>query len=118
MTLGDPSAPRVPKVYDYFTPETWKAYLVMEYIDAESTPAGSAPRQVAEALQWLRDLPAPRDAVIGSVGDGHARHIVFKDGTARLAFLSMDALERYVNKVCPCYRTFPINQQPLNFNLN
>src|SRR5882762_4038683 len=58
LANGDASAPRVPKVYDYFTPEDKMAYLVMEYIEAKPTPARDAPEKVAEALQWLRGLPA------------------------------------------------------------
>ncbi|KAF8351642.1 hypothetical protein F5887DRAFT_1196118 [Amanita rubescens] len=70
---GDASAPRVPKVYDYFTPDRITAYLVMEYIELKPSPAQDPPQRVAKALQWLRDLPAPPDVTI-------------------------DALERYMNK--------------------
>jgi len=108
MTVGDPTAPRVPKIYEYFTPGGRMAYLVMEYIDAESASAWSTPRQVTEALQWLRDLPAPRDAVVGTVGGGYARHRIFKDDSAPMPFSSMGALQRYMNTVCSCYCTFPI----------
>ena len=99
---GDPSAPRVPKVYDYFTPDRITAYLVMEYIELKPSPAQDAPQRVAKALQWLRDLPAPPSVTIGPLGGGRARHPLFKDFEARLSFSSIDAVERYMNKVRPC----------------
>jgi len=98
---GDASAPHVPKVYDYFTVEDKMAYLIMEYIEAQSTLPRDAPEKVAEALQWLRDLPAPSDVTIGPVGGGPARHALFKNYTAPLCFSSIEALERYMNKVPP-----------------
>jgi hypothetical protein len=106
IAITDPSAPRVAMVYDYFTPDLQTAYLVMEYIDAKSTPARNAPEMVAEALQWLRHLPPPPEVTIGSVGGGPARHALFKDYTAPLLFSSTEALQRYVNRACPCFFTF------------
>ncbi|KAG9023840.1 hypothetical protein FRB95_012409 [Tulasnella sp. JGI-2019a] len=91
---GDASAPRVPKVYDYFTNELNEHYLVMEYIEANSTPAQNALEKLAKALQWLRDLPASPGVTIGPVGGGYIRHSAFKDHTAPLPLLSKDALER------------------------
>ena len=111
--VGDPSAPRIAKVYDFFSPEHKMAYLVMEYIDAEPTLARNAPEKVAKALQWLRNLPAPPDVAIGPVGGGLARHALFKDHTAPLPFSSKEALQRYMNRVCPGYCTFLINRHPL-----
>jgi len=105
-TVGDANAPRVAKVYDYFTQFSPRmgvrmAYLVMEHIDADPTPPSTAPEKVAEALQWLHRLPLPVDAAIGSIGGGVAHHRVFHDDVAPLHFSSIEALQRYINKVCP-----------------
>ncbi|KDQ09002.1 hypothetical protein BOTBODRAFT_179341 [Botryobasidium botryosum FD-172 SS1] len=97
MAIGDPSAPRVPEVVDYFTPDQCTAYLVMEFID-NTTPADNAPEKVADALRWLASVPAPAGLTIGSVGGGPARHRLFKDYRAPLLFSSKLALETYMNK--------------------
>jgi hypothetical protein len=55
-TIGNPSAPRIPQVVAYFTPEQQWAYLVTERIDP-FTSAYAAPEAVAKALQWLRCVP-------------------------------------------------------------
>ncbi|KAG8894593.1 hypothetical protein FRB99_001110 [Tulasnella sp. 403] len=96
MAVDDPNAPRVPEIVDYFT-EQWMAYLVMEFIGA-TTPADDAHKMVADALQWLRDVPAPPGARMGSVGGGPARHRVFKNYGAPLLFTSNEALQNYMNK--------------------
>ena len=117
VTVDGPNAPRVPNIYDYFTPEGRMVYPVMEYTDTRSTPAGSTPKLVAEVLRWLRDLPAPHGFPIGSVGGGPTRHRISEDYAAPLPFSSIDALERRMNAaVCPHLCTFPINNQPLTLN--
>jgi hypothetical protein len=98
MMLDDPSAPRVPSVVDYFTVDPNKAYLVMEFVDG-TTPTNDACKGVADALQWLRNVPAPTDAKIGSIGDGPARHDIFLDFRAPLPFTSNEALQNYMNEV-------------------
>jgi hypothetical protein len=108
--VGDDGAPRVPKIYDYFTSERNIAYLVMERLDAEPTPARNDPKKVAEALQWLRRVSAPRDVAIGSLGGGPACHRLFKENTAPLLFSSTEALERYMNRV---RHAFTVNGKPL-----
>jgi len=115
---GDASAPHVPKVHNYFTIEDKMAYLVMEYIEAKPTLPRDTPEKVAEALQWLRDLPAPSDVTIGPVGGGLARHKLFKNYTAPLRFSSIEALERYMNKVRPCLSRFLKHSPPANQGLN
>ena len=110
---GDANAPHVPKVYDYFTVEDKMAYLVVEYINPGSTLARDVPEKVAEGLQWLRGLPAPSDATIGPMGGGLARHKVFKDYTAPLPFSSIEALERYMNKVRQCCHVLSSIHHPL-----
>jgi len=97
--IGDESAPRIPKVYDYFCPEEKMSYFVMEYIHSKPTLVRNAPEKVADALQWLYRLPAPPDVVIGPPGGGLAYHTLFKDFEAPLPFSSKEALQRYMNKV-------------------
>lgn len=98
MTLNHPSAPRVPRVVDYFAFEPCKAYLVMEFVNG-TTPTNDACKEVADALQWLRNVPTPAGAKIGSIGGGPARHDIFKDFQAPLLFTSNEALQNYVNEV-------------------
>jgi hypothetical protein len=78
------------------------AYLVMEYIEPKTIPAQDAPEKIAKALQWLYDLPAPLDVTIGSVGSRYARYSLFKEFTVSLPFSSMEALEKYMNRVRLC----------------
>lgn len=59
----------------------------MEYIDAKPTLARNAPEKVAQALQWLRGVPAPPNGTIGSMGGEPARHELFREYTAS-AFLN------------------------------
>jgi hypothetical protein len=105
MAVNDPSAPRIAKVVDYFTPKQQMAYLVMEFID-DTTPADNAHEKVADALRWLHNVPAPSGVIIGSVGGGRARHELFNNYQAPLLFSSKEALEHYMNKVCLCYCDF------------
>ncbi len=99
VAVNDPNAPRIPKVVDFFISKQHKAYLVMEFIGG-ATPANNAPEKVADALQWLRNVPAPPGVIIGAVGGGPARHTLFKEYKAPLLFSSKEALENYMNKVC------------------
>jgi hypothetical protein len=69
----------------------------MEYIDAKSTSPTDAPEKVADALQWLYCLPAPPDVVIGPLGGGLARHMLFRDDEAPFLFSSKEAVQRYMN---------------------
>ncbi|TFK59019.1 hypothetical protein BDN72DRAFT_734412, partial [Pluteus cervinus] len=94
---SDASAPRVPKVLHFFKGE-YMGYLVMDYINLISPPVPDLHKRAAEALQWLRNVPLPRDHVgIGPLGNGFARHRLFKDFIAPLRFSSTEALERYLN---------------------
>ena len=118
LAEGNASAPRVPKVYDYFTPENRMAYLVMEYIQAGPTPTQDAPEKVADALQWLRRLPAPPDATIGSVAGPGAPYTLFKDFEPSFSFSSIEALERYLKKVHLCLLPFPNHSPHAYHDLN
>ncbi|KIO26467.1 hypothetical protein M407DRAFT_24191 [Tulasnella calospora MUT 4182] len=94
---SDASAPRVAKILHFFKGGHRMGYAVMEYINLTSPPV---PEKVAEALEWLRKVPVPRDHVgIGPLGKGLARHKLFKNYKAPLRFSSINALEIYLNKV-------------------
>jgi hypothetical protein len=103
----DPNAPHIPEVYCFFTKDLTSdyrmAYLVMECIELTPTSELDLSRRAAQALQWLHGLPAPAQAAIGSLGGGRAHHGLFKNRTAPLDFSSIEALERYMNKVRPCF---------------
>jgi hypothetical protein len=100
---SDTSVPHVPKVLHFFHQNKKMAYLVMEYINLTSPPVPDLPHRAALALRWLRGLPAPPGhARIGPLGNGRARHVLFKDCTAPLSFSSIQAVERYLNTVRPC----------------
>ena len=114
LAEGDTSAPRVPKIYDYFTSDNMMGYLVMEYIQASATLAKDVPEKVANALQWLRGLPAPPDTTIGSVAGRDAPFMLFKGFGAPIAFSSIEAIERYMNKVRLCLSPFPNHSPPAN----
>jgi serine/threonine protein kinase len=102
VAVGDPDAPRVAQVCDFFTLDKM-AYLVMEYIEPNSVPVPDLPQRAARALQWLRGVRLPDDVPFGeSLGGGRLRHPLFKDFEAPLRFSSIEALERYLNKVRPC----------------
>ncbi|KIL62728.1 hypothetical protein M378DRAFT_165392, partial [Amanita muscaria Koide BX008] len=114
MAVNDPSAPRVARVVDYFSPKQQIAYLVMEFIDA-ATSADNAPEKVADALQWLRRVPAPHDVIIGSVGGGPARHKLFRGSEAPLLFSSKWALQNYMNKAL---ERIPVRVKPTKMDFS
>lgn len=102
MSLADrdPNAPRVPKILSFFHRDHMMTYLVMEYVEHTCIPNSDLAQRVAEALKWLRSLPVPEGASIGPLGNGQACHILFKDYRAPMSFTSIEALERFMNKVC------------------
>ena len=101
----DPDAPHIPEVYHFFTesltPDFQMAYLVMERLELVPTSDQDLSQRAAQALRWLHNLPVPAEAAIGSLGGGRAMHVLFKNYTAPLHFSSIEALERYMNKVRP-----------------
>jgi len=100
LAKNDASAPRVPQVYHFFHDNGRMAYVVMEYIDLIQVSAETLASKAAQAVRWMRSVPAPHDVVLGPKGNGRARHVVFKKCEAPLDFVSLVALERYFNKVC------------------
>jgi hypothetical protein len=118
LTEGNASAPRVPKNYDCFAPDNRMGYIVMEYVQASSTLAQNVPEKVANALQWLRGLAAPSDTAIGSVPGRDADYMLLKGFTAPIVFSSIEAIERYMNKVRLCLPPLPNHSPPANNELN
>jgi len=98
LAKSDASAPRVPQVYHFFHDNGRMAYVVMEYIDLVQVSAETLAPKAAQAIRWMRTVPAPHDVVLGPMGNGRARHVVFKNREAPLDFASLDALERYINE--------------------
>jgi len=99
---GDMNAPRVPEVLHFFHRDYQMAYVVMEYINLTPHPVPDLPKKVALEIQWLRDLPAPLDCLwFGPLGGGRVRHTLFKDYLAPLSFISIQAIERYLNTAIP-----------------
>ena len=116
LAKSDANAPRVPQVLHFFHDNGRMAYVVMEYIDLFQVSAETLAPKAAQAIRWMRSVPAPQDVVLGPMGNGRARHVVFKDRKAPLDFASIDALERYFNKVClPDCVHFPLLTHNVSF---
>jgi hypothetical protein len=98
------NAPRVPKVLHFFRGGEGMGYVVTDHINSTLPPA---PERVAGALKWFREVPIPRDYVgVGPLGNGLARHKLFKDSTAPFPFSGIEALRLYLNKVRVCLYFF------------
>ena len=74
----------------------------MEFITLTATPLDLIDR-TAKALVWLSNVPPPPNHVMGPLGGGPIRHKFFKDYTASQLFSSVEALQRYIRKVRPCF---------------
>ncbi|KIO27483.1 hypothetical protein M407DRAFT_23297 [Tulasnella calospora MUT 4182] len=99
LAKNDASAPRVPQVHHFFNRNERMAYVVMEFIQLVEVPTADLAVKAAQAVFWMRGVPAPSDVVLGPLSSGPARHVVFKNRVAPLDFVSVEALERYFNKV-------------------
>jgi hypothetical protein len=99
LAKSDASAPRIPQVHHFFHDNRRMAYAVMEYIDLVQVSAEALAPKAAQAVRWMRSVPAPHDVVLGPKGNGRACHMVFKHCKAPLDFVSLSALERYFNTV-------------------
>lgn len=95
-----PYTPRIPKVIFHFGDQQ-TIYIVMEYITLADPPP-DIPERTADALKWLSEVPAPPGHVFGPLGGGVIRHRFFKDWKAPMVFSSIEALERYIEKVSSC----------------
>ncbi|KIO20142.1 hypothetical protein M407DRAFT_30177 [Tulasnella calospora MUT 4182] len=98
LAKNDASGPRVPQVHHFFHQNGRMAYVVMELIQLVEVPIADLAVKAAQAVLWMRGVPAPSDVVLGPKGPGPARHVVFKNRVAPLDFVSVKALERYFNK--------------------
>ena len=96
-----PLKPRIPSVVHYFGDQR-TSYLVIEHITLTPPPSDFI-EKIAEALKWLSEVPPPVDHVIGPLGGGRIHHKFFKDHRAPLSFPSVATLERYMEKVRPCF---------------
>ncbi|KAG8921588.1 hypothetical protein FRC01_000175 [Tulasnella sp. 417] len=110
LASKDASAPRVPQVYHFFHRDKQMSYVVMEFIPmVKVSPKDLAPL-AALAVRWMRGVPAPDDVVLGQLGDGRARHVIFKNYKAPLDFTSVEALERFFNRAVA---RLPPSQNPV-----
>ena len=64
LAKSDVSAPRVPQVHHFFHDNGRMAYVVMEYIDLVQISAESLAPKAAQAVRWMRSVPAPHDVVL------------------------------------------------------
>ncbi|KAG9032894.1 hypothetical protein FS837_002608 [Tulasnella sp. UAMH 9824] len=111
QSVRDPSAPRLPVVYDFFEIgrvgyRSAREYIVMEYIEAPTVEywldkkpdmAESLYDKVAEAVRWILNCPLPPEPRFGPVGRGRGQHRAFADHIAPLEFDSIEAVQRYFN---------------------
>ena len=97
MSHPHPDAPRIPQVVHYFRNDGI-GYLVMEFIALTPPPLDLIDR-TTQALVWLSNVPPPPNHVIGPLGGGPIRHKFFDDYEAPLLFSSVEALQRYMNRV-------------------
>lgn len=96
-----PDAPRIPQVVHYFG-DSMTMYLVMELITLTAAP--DLIDRTAKALVWLSSVPPPNpNHMIGPLGGGPIHHKFFKEYEAPLLFSSVEALQRYIHKVRPCF---------------
>lgn len=93
--------PRIPRPIHYFG-GNMTAYLVMEFITLAAHPPDLIDR-AARALLYLSTVPPPAGHLIGPLGGGRIRHRFFQDYVAPLPFPNVEALERYMLKVRPCF---------------
>ena len=92
-----PGRPRIPEVrYHFIHQQTM--YMVVEFIKLVNSPPDINQRR-AVALRWLSEVPLPPNHVIGPLAGGRICHQFFKDYIAPLDFSSVEALERYIEKV-------------------
>lgn len=107
------SGPRISQALHYFEAQK-RAFLILEHIElTHPSLVTNLAERAAWALDWLSGVSAPPEDVIdhskdviGPIGGGPIRHSFFKNNKAPLTFSSVDALERYMNKVRRCLYFF------------
>ena len=65
----------MPQVYHFFHENGWMAYVLMEYIELIQVSDETLSPQAAQAVRWMRSVPAPHNVVLGPKGGGRARHV-------------------------------------------
>lgn len=107
LSKKDPSAPRIPAVYNAFCGEGYY-FLVMEKIDlptlksCDFIPDDHATQCVAPAVKWLLEqMPSVPSAIFGRISNRRACvwHPFFKDHEAPVPFVDSKAVTKYINKV-------------------
>jgi len=93
---GAAGIPRIPRVLSYFEHEK-TAYIVAEHVKLTGSPLD--PESTAAALKWLSEVPLPPKHIFGPLEGGRIRHKFFKNYKAPLRFSTVEALERYIEKV-------------------
>ncbi|KAG8913126.1 hypothetical protein FRC00_002989 [Tulasnella sp. 408] len=96
----------IPEVHHFFHRDNGMAYVVMEHIEMIEVSTEELVQKTAQAVKWMHSVEAPDEVVLGPLGSGPARHVVFKDCVAPLDFTSVDALERFLNKAFGKIRVF------------
>ncbi|KAH9947793.1 hypothetical protein B0H21DRAFT_821633 [Amylocystis lapponica] len=104
LAAKDPSAPRVPRVLHYFHQQGGMAYVLMDLIQLVQVSPELLAEKAAQAVRWMRDVRVSDDVVLGPMGEGLARHKVFKDSEAPRGYHSVMALERYLNRAVKIVR--------------
>lgn len=114
LAQRSPNAPRVARVYEVFGDGQGSTYLVMEFISAPSFEAliegassnlereslrATAFAEISNAVEWLLNCPVSEGDMIGPVGGGYIQHLFFNMEEAPVAFVTVGALEAYVNQV-------------------
>ena len=103
--------PRIPKLIHQFGNGQGTAYVVLEYIKLVQAP-DDLDKRIEDAVTWLSGVQAPSDHKLGPLGGGCIRHSFFESGEAPLPFVSVKALQRYVDKVCVQYLYFLAHPSP------
>ncbi|KAG9045460.1 hypothetical protein FS837_006276 [Tulasnella sp. UAMH 9824] len=99
----------VPEVHHFFHRDNGMAYVVMELIEMIEVSTEELVQKTAQAVKWMRSVEAPDEVILGPLGSGPARHVVFKDCVAPLDFTSVEALERFFNTAVAKIRVFSKN---------
>ena len=90
---------RIPKLIHQFDNGQGTSYVVLEHIKLVESP-DDLDERIVDAVKWLLGVQAPSDHQLGPLGGGCIRHAFFESSEAPLPFVSVTALQRYVDKVC------------------
>lgn len=88
---------RIPKLIHQFDNGQGTSYVVLEHIKLVESP-DDLDERIVDAVKWLLGVQAPSDHQLGPLGGGCIRHAFFESSEAPLPFVSVTALQRYVDK--------------------